>query len=253
MPEPTSDAWTQIRYDYEHSSRPIVDICAEHGISANTLRDRVRRWRWNRRRAPIPREGPPALPPRDIVSPPPVRAANGGEGSGVGGLGADRTADPPTPLRLADASRSDPPHRFAGGGMELAALPPNASGIEDGRGCEGDTGGAAASDPAAIAPRLQSAVARVLPAIETIIARLSAGPLAPREMEQTARALGVLTRTLRELNALLAQHQTHAAVPYDDMPEDQDAFRDDLARQIDLLLADEAEEAAAEPVDGEQP
>ena len=78
MPEPTSDAWTQIRYDYEHSSRPIVDICAEHGISPNTLRDRVRRWRWNRRRAPIPREGPPAVaaPQSDTaVAPlPPVQA-----------------------------------------------------------------------------------------------------------------------------------------------------------------------------------
>jgi hypothetical protein len=93
-----------------------------------------------------------------------------------------------------------------------------------------------AADPASIAPRLQGAVARVLPAIETIIARLSAGPLQPRELEQTARALGALTRTLRELNALLAQHQTQAAVPYDDMPEDLDAFRDDLARRIDALL-----------------
>ena len=70
-----------------------------------------------------------------------------------------------------------------------------------------DFGAAAptASDPASIVPHLQSAVARVLPAIEATIDKLAAGPQAPRPLEQTARALGALTRTLRELNALLAQ------------------------------------------------
>ena len=87
-------------------------------------------------------------------------------------------------------------------------------------------------------PRLQSAVARVLPAIEATIARLAAGPHHPREMEQAGRALGALTRTLRELNALLAQHNAHAgAAVYDDMPEDIDAFRIDLARRIDAFVA----------------
>jgi len=61
MPGLTSDAWAQIRYDYEHTDRPVADICAEHGISSGTLRDRMRRWNWRRRRKPIPREGPPAF------------------------------------------------------------------------------------------------------------------------------------------------------------------------------------------------
>ena len=85
MPEPTSDAWTQIRYDYEHSSRPIVDICAEHGISPNTLRDRVRRWHWTRRRAPIPREGPPAMAALSDFSLPPKPVEDGRERPFVGG------------------------------------------------------------------------------------------------------------------------------------------------------------------------
>ena len=66
MPEPTSEAWAQIRYDYEHTDRPVEDICAEHGISSGTLRDRMRRWRWTRRRPPIPREGPPPVPMAQI-------------------------------------------------------------------------------------------------------------------------------------------------------------------------------------------
>ncbi len=60
MPALTPEAWAQIRYDYEHTDRPVADICAEHGISSGTLRDRMRRWHWRRRRKPIPREGPPA-------------------------------------------------------------------------------------------------------------------------------------------------------------------------------------------------
>jgi hypothetical protein len=57
------EAWAQIRYDYEHTERAIADICAEHNISSGTLRDRMRRWGWTRRRAPIPRDGPPPVAP----------------------------------------------------------------------------------------------------------------------------------------------------------------------------------------------
>ena len=223
-PALTPEAWAQIRYDYEHTERPVADICAEHRISSGTLRDRMRRWDWTRRREPIPREGPPAVAPplrSEAFSPPPICAANGGEGSGVGGSCAAEIAGPlpPTPLRLADASRSDPPHRFAGGGIENAD-----------------------ADPAGIVPRLQSAVARVLPAIEATIQRLAAGPLRPREMEQTARALGTLTRTLRELNALLAQQTLGGRADDDPVPEDVDEFRFELARRIHAFI--EAREAA---------
>ena len=57
----TPETWAQIRYDYEHTDRPVEDICAEHGISSGTLRNRMRRWHWTRRRSAIPREGPPAF------------------------------------------------------------------------------------------------------------------------------------------------------------------------------------------------
>ena len=283
MPEPTSEAWARIRYEYERTTRPVEDICAEHGISSGTLRDRMRRWQWTRRRPPIPRDGPPpiAVARREITSPPPIRAANGGEGSpavatamaglltcppkrseggsGVGGLCAVQTAEPSpsTPLHLADASRSDPPHRFAGGGMEHAAPPQHVSEMDEARSFEGENGAivprpaSAANvqaDAASIVQRLQGAVARVLPAIEAIIARLAAGSQHPREMEQAGRALGALMRTLRELNALLSQHNAQAAQPYDDMPEDMDAFRLDLARRIDAFVESRGHEIdEAEP------
>lgn len=64
----------------------------------------------------------------------------------------------------------------------------------------------AAHDPALIAARLQGAMARVLAAIEIAFAQLLSAPAQPREIERAARALAPLTRTLRELNAMLGQY-----------------------------------------------
>lgn len=75
-----------------------------------------------------------------------------------------------------------------------------------------------------------------MPAIEATIANLATGPQQPREMEQTARALGTLMRTLRELNALLSQHPPHFVDHYDDVPEDIDAFREQLAQKIEAVM-----------------
>jgi hypothetical protein len=234
-PELTSEAWAQIRYDYEHTDRPVEDICAEHGISSGTLRDRMRRWNWTRRRAPIPREGPPAVTPQvEMTTPNPwplgprLRADERGELP-------QQTKVPLIPfatLPLAGGgSAGAVPHSQ---GESPAALPHATT--------EAETSAPAASDPASIAPRLQSAVARVLPAIEATLAKLAAGPQRPREMEQTARTLGALMRTLRELNALLSQHPLRSASEYDDIPEDIDEFRERLARRIEAFMESRSDE-----------
>jgi hypothetical protein len=214
MPEPTLEAWAQIRHDYEHTARPLAHICAEHDITIPMMRYRMKRWEWKRRKPLIPRHAPPSVPamPAD-VSPLPVRAANGGVGPGVGDHFGPDAASPPTPPAFADAPV----------GEQVAPSDP---------------------DPALIVPRLQGAVARVLPAIEATIARLAGGSHHPRDMEQAGRTLGALTRTLRELNALLAQHNARldAADPYDDMPEDIDAFRENLARRIEAFMESRTDE-----------
>jgi hypothetical protein len=171
-PELTPEAWTQVRYEYEHTDKPVEDICVDHGVSSSTLRDRMRRWKWTRRRQPIAAEGPPPAPPIEQAAP----------------------------------------------------LVPDATPGED-----------MPPDPAVIVPRLQSAVARVLPAIEATIGKLAAGPMPPREMERAARTLTSLIRTLRELNQLLAQQQPQTAAN-DDYPEDIDAFRNELARRINAFV-----------------
>jgi hypothetical protein len=142
------------------------------------------------------------------------------------------------PVRASDvqalpARHDDSPHPAAFGGSP----PPPGEG-------DGEAVLAAVAEPAhaiatpvddrMIVPRLQSAVARVLPAIEATLAKLGAAPMPPREMEQAARALSSLTRTLRELNGLLEQHK--APADRDDGPEDIDEFRLELARRMNAFV-----------------
>jgi hypothetical protein len=93
---------------------------------------------------------------------------------------------------------------------------------------------------ATIVPRLQGAVARVLPAIEATIARLAGGTHDARDVERAGRTLSALMRTLRELNALLAQHNARLDAAQDDddpVPKDMDEFRYELARRIRGFIA----------------
>ena len=203
MPTLTQEAWAQIRADYEHTERPIEDICAEHGISSGTLRDRVRRWKWTRRRQPIPLHGPP-LPLPALLEPAPPSAAYAPEPGASTRAGAE------------DATPAPP---------DIDAAPPLAPA----------TSAPLDTSSAAVAQRLQGAVARVLPAIEATLARLATSTH-PREMEPAARALGALTRTLRELNALLAQRREWADAEQTEY-ENLDQFRAELARKIDNMIA----------------
>ncbi len=239
-PTLTSETWTQIRYDYEHTERPIAAICAEHGISSGTLRDRMRRWGWTRRRPPIPREGPPPLPA------PAVEIAR------VGDVDASSALDGGSPHPAASRGQV-----YAGCVNLPAALgvdPPPPGEGEGGAGAlvvaAGEDAAPSEIDDGALVPRLKGAVARVLPAIEVIVGKLAAGAMHPREMERAGRALGVLTRTLRELNALLGERRPPAdtpaskpAVEEDEGPRDLEAFRIELTRRMNAIVAARTENA----------
>ena len=226
MPEPTPEAWAQIRHDYEHTDRPLAHICAEHEVTIPTVRYRMKVWGWTRRKPLIPRQGPPPVAVEAINDfHPPLE----GEGR-----------------RAASQARCEPGW---GGVQQLHPTPPPqepAPGRAQARpGWEGEEGQVGRGEEA-IVPRLRSAVARVLPAIEATIARLAAGPHHPREMEQAGRALSSLTRALRELNGLLAQHK--AAGEDDEGPRDIDAFRKELTRRLrGLVDAQKQREREAKP------
>jgi len=207
-PDLSPEEWMQIRYEYEHTDKPVDDICLDHGVSPSTLRERMRRWRWTRRRQPISAEGPPPTPwiePAAPLVPAVVPVA---------------APAPSVWFEPQDDPAPDAP----------APRPP--------------TSEQAPPDPAEIVPRLQGAVARVLPAIEATVARLAAGPMPPREMERAARTLTSLTRTLRELNTLLSQYP---APPANDRgPDDPDEFALDLVRRMNEFAARHAANSAAE-------
>jgi hypothetical protein len=204
MPEPTLDAWAQIRHDYENTDKPLAHICADNDITIPMLRYRMKRWEWRRRKPLIPREGPPTVPceeppmQHEIATPPTPSAAQ----------------SHPAPPAFAHASTGDPPPQEPAPGRAHARP-----------GWEGEEN---------IVPRLQGAIARILQAIEATIARLAAGPQHLREMEQAGRALSALTRTLRELNALLSQHRADDDAPD---PRDIDEFRQELARRLRGIIA----------------
>lgn len=75
------------------------------------------------------------------------------------------------------------------------------------------------------------------------------GRLVPKQHLANARAISILTEAFNKLQRLRADlsgptHDTHAS-PYDDMPADPDAFRDELARRIEAFLASRPDEGDA--------
>lgn len=207
VPDPSSGAWPRIRYDYEHTDRPVDAICAEHRISAGTLRNRIRRWNWTQRRPPVPREGPPPAPAPQFGLAAPLPAAR-----------------PPAP----EGNDAAPAPTMPPGASGETAEPPR---MDD--------------DGVPVGARLQAALARVIPAIEATVAKLGAASAEPRETERAARSLAALTRTLRELNTLLKQYPAPAA--NDRGPEDNDEFLLDLARRMDLFAAQHAADDGTPP------
>lgn len=119
-------------------------------------------------------------------------------------------------------------------GRDIRAFTPVYDGAKPGH----DELSSTVPDTRPIGERMQGAIAQVMPALETTLSSLAAGPMQPRQMEQAARALGSLTRTLRELNGLVEQYGAQGG---DDQYEDADALRESLKRQIDALIEEERE------------
>ena len=182
-----------------------------------------------------------AVPALDNDSPHPA-ASHRQVDAGCVDLPAALGGDPPPKEPAPGRAQALP--GWEGEGKDAQALP-----VTSGE----DAGAAGADDDSRLVPRLQSAVARVLPAIETIVARLAAGATHPREMEQAGRALGALTRALRELNGLLDDRRPpeardgpagkSATDDEPDEPRDMEEFRQELIRRMNAVVAARTEAA----------
>ena len=114
----TAEDWGRIRYEYESTDRKVVEICAEHGISDGTLRDRVRRWGWKRRwSGPVPREGPPPI----AVSIIEVQAPEGPPGDPVDEIDELRASLKRQIDALIEEERQARPRRYLAAWEEFAA------------------------------------------------------------------------------------------------------------------------------------
>ncbi|MGE0752325.1 MAG: hypothetical protein AB7K64_17260 [Variibacter sp.] len=237
MPSPTPEDWARIRHAYEHSDRPVGDICAAYGISTGTLRDRMRRWNWTRRREPIPPIGPAPLTPPPAMTAAVFAVKEDGAKNDPPVLAAERVAQAPEADAdpAPQASRVDlfPIALAENADTALADTATDASVpltysrfIAREAKARGET-----ADGAPLSEQLRGAIARIMPAIERTLTTLSSGPLQPRQIELTARSLGALTRTLRELNGLLAQH---AADEWE--PRDMEEFRRSLTEKMNAIV-----------------
>jgi hypothetical protein len=202
-----------VRHDYEDTDKSLAQIAVDHAISERT----VNRWRdrdgWARRSERV-RGVPPATRALQeataLLARPPADAADDGT------VGWAKRSVPTIPAPHAQTSRDDD-HVGTARSAPLPTLPE--------------------TPPSAIA-RIERLVEKELAAEEAVRAQLGPLPRPPAEAERAARTLATLTQTLHALARLRAGRLPGAGSRYDDdMPEDIDAFRIDLARRIDLFVA----------------
>jgi hypothetical protein len=185
------------RWTYEHTDTPNAVIAGRLGCAKSTLHEIIRRERWQPR---LQRAAPLA----------PMPAA-----AGPSAAPADAAA------------------------LGEAACPPNAGEVLN------PTGeGVAPNGPVSVGADFVGIAAKLAETIEAEIARLcsmqDAGGIA--ESERIARTAASLARTLRELQSVRAAPPPAPAIAADrfgdddDMPEDIDEFRNELARRMYALV-----------------
>jgi hypothetical protein len=104
--------------------------------------------------------------------------------------------------------------------------------------------GAAMLPEAAAIEHIARLVEQEIAAEQSVRTRLGLGARAPADAARCARTLLTLTQTLETLRRLRAD-MTHSGFDDDDMPEDIDAFRTELARRINAFMESRTEQARA--------
>ncbi|MBI2713498.1 MAG: hypothetical protein HYX37_03460 [Rhizobiales bacterium] len=226
------------RHGYENTDQPMTALAADLGIGITTLQSLVRKHGWTQRSQRM-RDSPPAIrlleQARELAAqeppspdPPSLRGVYHRAGLRPDPLGgrvsesaiASATAGDPSPplATLVEGGEQTPTPTLplAGGGSALAPAPtePSLTPVE----------------------RLEALVVKELEAEEAMRAELALRPRTRHDAERCARTLSVLTQTLQTLQRMRAGGGESNSVPYDDMPEDMDAFREALAQRIDTFV-----------------
>lgn len=205
------------RHGYENTDQPMTALAADFGIGITTLQSLVRKHGWTQRSQRM-RDSPPAIrllgEAEALVASLPERG------------NASRAATPFPSIALSE-----------GGSEAAAANEPAAASVP------------ITATPAPTVPsltpveRLEALVVKELEAEEAARAELALRPRSRHEAERCARTLSVLTQTLHTLQRMRAGGGAAGnSDDYDDIPEDMDAFRNELARRIRLFVESRREE-----------
>jgi hypothetical protein len=216
----TPEFLASLKQRYEETDQPMRSLAAEFEIGISTLSSLVEKQRW-RKRSQRQRDCPPTL--RHILAEAEALVAEALPPHG----GAEGRREPPDASRGAGGNPSPPAETPAptlplSGGARTDALA---------------EGGAAMLSPA---ERLEALVVKEIAAEEVMRAELETRPRARGESERCARTLSTLAQTLQALQRLRGGAEPGTRVcdcDDDDMPEDIDAFRIELARRINAFVA----------------
>lgn len=200
MAQYTPEFLAAAKHGYEDTDRPMTALAAELGIGITTLQSLVRKHGWTPRSKRM-LDSPPALrllEQAQALAASPERA----------GIIQQETPTPILPL-TAGGSASSP------GESSAAPSVPTLTPVE----------------------RLEALVTKEIEAEEAARAELALRPRSRHDAERCARTLSVLTQTLQTLQRMrTGEGGKSNSVPYDDMPEDMDAFRRELARRIRIFV-----------------
>lgn len=235
----TPEFLAALQHRYEKTDQPMRSLAAEFEIGISTLSSLVEKQGWAKR-SQRQRDCPPTL--RNVLAQAEALAVEASTLPPRSGR-ADRRAS-------ADASRGgrsnqSPPEGPPDPSPPLAAL---AGG--------GEPAVLVAEGQPALSPaeRLEALVVKEIAAEETMRAELETRPRARGESERCARTLSILTQTLQTLQRLPGSQGSGTRVCDcdDDMPEDMDAFRDELARRIRAFVASRTGDPGFEESEGER-
>lgn len=211
----TPELIANVQYRYEETDEPVAHIAADMGIHPGSLRRIAYKRGWVRHKN---------LGPRDVT--PAMRLL----------LEAQKLEQAQASPRPEPALAGHAVHALAGGG-DMAPAP--AAREDD----DGPDAKLTAID------RMEQAVLNELASVEAMRAQFGPEPYKPQDAERTARTLSNLTETLGKLQRMragLPSQERSAELDDDDMPEDIDAFRFELARRINAWVDSRSEEEGSD-------
>lgn len=211
----TPELQAHVKRLYEETDQPICQIALDVGVNESVIRRMGPREGWVRYVAP----------PRDL---PPLATLL----AEVEALERDRHPE----VRASTEDGQTNPPSFEG---DLRPPPQD----------DGERGGGTSDDNIARFIRI------VMAHLDEFEAVRRDGKLLPKHHLHTARAISILTEAFNRLQRLRASLTGPSHDDLSDMPADLDAYRVELARQIDAFIASRtnagiAEDTAAAPVDG---